>query len=222
MTSIVSPSAYASHLAATAQERLASASTMLRSSGPRPLEAQHGGGFAAAPPTHGGGFGFIPPYVHSNGALRLADGAITDIVQALGLGQQLSTGVRTAFDSALTAAREGVNLLTAGLLAPGGEKIPALRFDAAGMWLGLAKNLLSLEHDPGSLSTIQPIALPAEQRLDAEILPIQLPSPDNPMPAAPGDPGSPITIQPIALPAEQRLDAEILPIQLPSPDGPIQ
>lgn len=126
MTSIVSPLVYATLLATKAQDNLAQASTLLRGAGYSPASE-------SANPT--------PPIHPSNGADRLADNAIQAIDRALAIGVSLSTDVTTAFTRAKDQALAGV----AALQTPNAPHSPVLSFDAAGMWLGLAKNLLAVE-----------------------------------------------------------------------------
>lgn len=178
MTSIISPWAYATQLATQAQERLTQASNMLRNNGPRPLEPtpeltvgipEHNGPDSPDNPWFVGPTPIMPPYLPNNAALRLAGGAVTAIDQALGLGAQLSEGVTLAFTRAKAEAETGVSLLGADPQQPIAPGQPALKFDAAGMWLGLAKNLLTLDHGqprPPVRPPVGPIT-------------IQLPAPDS-------------------------------------------
>jgi hypothetical protein len=181
MTSIISPWAYATQLATQAQDRLTQAATIVRSNvGPRPFEPtpdlqigipeQNGPDspdnpwFIAPKP--------IAPPVPNSAALRLAGGAVTAIDQALGLGASLSSGVTTAFTRAKEEALSGVRMLEAGPQLPIAPGASAQQFDAASMWLGLAKNLLTLDHGQ-PMPPVRPPVKPVEP------ITIQLPSPDS-------------------------------------------
>lgn len=207
MTSIMSPWAYATQLATQAQDRLAQASNLLRNDGPRPFEPtpdlkvgipEHNGPDTPDNPWFVSPKPITPPYIPNNAAMRLAGGAVTAINQALGLGAQLSSGVTLAFTRAKAEAETGVSLLETDPRLPIAPGQPAVKFDAAGMWLGLAKNLLTLDHGQPVPPVRPPVVHP----------------PVTTMPVAPGEPGSPITIQPIM--------PDPITIQLPSPDSEIQ
>lgn len=209
MTSIISPWAYATQLATQAQDRLTQASTALRSGdGPRPLNPapirigipEQNGPDSPDNPWFVSPKPIMPPYLPNNAALRLAGGAVTAIDQALGLGNQLSAGVTTAFQRAKVEALAGVDMLQTDPRMPIAPGNPALQFDAAGMWLGLAKNLLTLDHGQPVPPVRPPVVHPP-----VTILPVP----------GPGEPGSPITIQPI-------MPTEPITIQLPNPDSEIQ
>ncbi len=218
MTSMMPPSHYATQLATQAQDRLARASTLLRSGdGPRPLEPtpirigipEQNGPDSPDNPWFVSPKPIMPPHVPNNGAVRLAGGAVTAIDQALALGSQLSSGATTAFQRAKDEALAGVRMLQSDPRMPIAPGQPAMQFDAAGMWLGLAKNLLTLDNRQPVPRVHPPVVRP----------PVTI----QPVPG-PGEPGSPITIKPIDQP---KLDREILPIdpitiQLPSPDSEIQ
>ncbi len=178
---------------------------MLRDGGPRPFEPapeftvgipEHNGPDTPDNPWFVGPKPIAPPQLPNSAALRLAGGAVTAIDQALGLGAQLSSGVTLAFTRAKEEALAGVRLLGTDPQLPIAPGTPALKFDAAGMWLGLAKNLLSLDHGRPVPPVRPPVVHP----------------PVTTMPVEPGEPGSPITIKPI----------EPITIQLPSPDSPVQ
>ncbi|MCW2922945.1 MAG: hypothetical protein JWM98_349 [Thermoleophilia bacterium] len=105
------------------------------------------------------------PTVPATGLARAAiygEQGIGHIDQALAVGTQLSAGVVTAFTNARSEALLGVESIRKGaasLLAPGAV---ALKFDAAGLWLGMARNLLQLEN--GGITrppvTILPVPTP--------------------------------------------------------------
>ena len=204
MTSIMLPSTYAAQLATQAQDRLAQAARIVRSSdGPRPFEPtpigrigipEENGPDSPDNPWFVAPKPIMPPYLPNNAAMRLAGGAVTTIDQALALGSQLSSGVTTAFQRAKDEALAGVRMLQSDPRLPVAPDQPALQFDAAGMWLGLAKNLLTLDEGRPFPPVVHP--------------PVTI----QPVPG-PGEPGSPITIKPIDAPVT---------IQLPSPDSEIQ
>lgn len=182
MTSIIAPWAHAANLATQAQERLATAANLLRSDAPGPFEPtpitigipEQNGPDSPDNPWFVSPKPIMPPYVPNNGAIRLAGGAVTAIDQALSMRTSLSSGVVTAFERAKAEAIAGVRLLESPEGTPVDKRRVPLSFDAAGMWLGLAKNLLALDHDlPTTRPTHPPVAI------------------------KPGEPGSPITIQPI-------------------------
>ena len=175
MTSVISPWAYAAQLATQAQERLATAANLLRSDVPRPFEPvvgipEHNGPDSPDNPWFVAPQPIIPPVMQNTAALRLAGGAVTAIDQALAMGTALSSGVRSAFERAKDEALAGVRTLQSPADTPVDKRQVPLQFDAAGMWLGLAKNLLEL---------------------DRGMQPTQPPVP------TPGDPGLPITVKPL-------------------------
>jgi hypothetical protein len=208
MTSIISPWAYASQLATQAQDRLTQAATIVRGQGPRPFEPtpdlnvgipEHNGPDTPDNPWYIAPKPIAPPQLPNSAALRLAGGAVTAIDQALGLGAQLSNGVTLAFTRAKDEALAGVRMLETDPQLPIAPGSSALQFDAASMWLGLAKNLLTLDHGQPMPPVRPPVVHP----------PVTI----QPVPG-PGEPGSPITIKPIT--------EEPITIQLPSPDSEIQ
>lgn len=205
MTSLMPPTVYATRLATTAQDRLAQASNLVRNDGPRPFEPtpirvgipEHNGPDSPDNPWFVSPKPIMPPYVPNDAAVRLAGGAVTAIDQALALGSQLSAGVTTAFQRAKDEALAGVRMLESGSQLPIAPGQSAMQFDAASMWLGLAKNLMTLGNDRPVPPVHPPVVRPP-----VTILPVP----------GPGEPGSPITIKPL----------DPITIQLPSPDSEIQ
>lgn len=205
MTSMISPWLHASQLATQAQDRLTQASALLRSgdtvrpTNPSPIRVgipeQNGPDSPDNP-------WFVSPdkapaQSRPSRAVMLAGGAVTAIDQALAMEAQLSSGVTTAFRRAKDEALSGLEMLDRDpqlSVAPGR---PELQFDAASLWLGLAKNLIELDR---GRPTDPPVVI--------------RPPVIRPLPA-PGDPGSPITIQPIS-------PVEPPHVQLPAPDAAIQ
>ncbi len=215
MTSIISPWAYASKLATQAQDRLVQASQIVRSGdAPLPLGAgpigrigipEENGPDSPDNPWFVSPDPVMPPQTRNDAALRLAGGAVTAIDQALGLGNQLSSGVTLAFQRAKQDALSGVQMLQSDPNLPIAPGQSALQFDSASMWLGLAKNLLTL--DSG-----QHVAPPVVVRPPVTTLPLPAP--------APGEPGSPITIKPIDVPVSTMPIEE--PIDVPASTMPIE
>lgn len=112
-------------------------------------------------------------------AAIFAKEGIGHIDAVLALGTQLSTGVRSALTNAKDQAEHGVSNIGTG--APRGKDGGvAIKFDAAGLWLDLARNLIQLEHR-GTV-TILPVDPPTAGPTNPDPgRRIQLPSPDSPI-----------------------------------------
>lgn len=212
MTSIISPALYATQLASRAQQSLKTASGVLDGTIEMPvplndlarvgIPEQNGPDTPDNPWFVGPGrpnpalpvrtpFQFAAS--HARDAIKSIDSAL-----ALGSNDSLARDVLSAFGSARQQAEAGLRELTAQTTLPVNPKRVALQFDGAGLWLGLAKNLIHLH----SGSVVRP---------PVTTLPVRPTEPT--VPVVPGEPGSPITISPIEEP---------ITIQLPSPDSEIQ
>jgi hypothetical protein len=138
----ISPIAYAGQLADGALHQLADAKTLLV--GPQPL---------------GDGSIELPPYSNNTLAVRSANQAVVLIDRAIsfGAGNLLPKDVLDAFGRAKEQASAGVLQLTAQTLRAVSPADVALQFDAASMWLGVAKNLLGFTTPR---NPIDPIGMP--------------------------------------------------------------
>lgn len=181
MTSIIAPWAAATRLASTAQARLADASRELRHQAPpRPIPVDE---FRVGIPEHSGPDApdnpwFIAPPVDERPAAESpvaiarskAAEAVANIDRAIALGSGLSAGTVLAFTRAREEALLGVRSLSSHPMELQDAKEAALQFDAAGLWLGLAKNLIALGNNtlPLPIGTPDPIT-------------IQLPDPTSPI-----------------------------------------
>lgn len=173
MTSIISPILYATQMATKAQDSLHTASATLNA--PRPMNAE----FRIGIPEHNGPDSpdnpwFIDQPGRERGIYGVAAGhareAVTMIDRALEYGRSFLSGdVMSAFSRAKEQAEAGVVQLTSPTTMPIDPHDVILQFDGAGLWLGLAKNLIALQDRPQVLPT---------PRLDEPIT-IQLPSPDS-------------------------------------------
>lgn len=172
MTSIISPWAYATQLAAQAQSSLTQAATMLRNDQTPPwdpgdvgLPEDQNPPLVGIPEQNGPDSPDNPWFVKdttpiappdtNSYVLRLSQGAIGTIDQALALSQSLSTGVTTAFQRAKDEAVAGVRALHMSPDMPVRIDSAPLKFDAASLWLGLAKSLITLEHGGNGGSPIK-------------------------------------------------------------------
>jgi hypothetical protein len=161
MTSIISPTLYARQLATAAQQDLKSANDNLTT--PVPFDGIPGdkGGSKVAPT-------ILPPELVHRAALSAAAHAVQKIDAALALGStdSLSRQVLSAFASAKTQAEAGIAELSGTIDLPLNVHHVALQFDGASMWLGVARNLLSLGHGTDEPPTKWHVQLPSP---DSEI-----------------------------------------------------
>lgn len=206
MTSIISPILHATQMATKAQESLNTATATLN--GPRPMHADKPE-FRIGIPEHNGpdtpdNPWFIDRIGHEHGIYRVAAGhareAVASIDSALNYAAgSFSRDTVEAFTRAKEQAQAGVLQLTSPTTRPVDTNHVVMQFDAAGLWLGLAKSMLQLERPRIGPGPIQP---------PVTILPVDPPV-DGPTPLYPHNPDGPVSAEPIT-------------IQLPSPDSPIQ
>lgn len=188
MTSIMHPGTYARMNAVQAKQALADAATVLRT----------GTSVNPGQPSIG-----VPA---DQAAILHAERGIRHIGTALGVQNQVSSGVVTALNAARDQASSGVRYLQTGDALPvDRNQVPGI-FDAATMWLDLAVNLIDLDMRGGRPGTTIPVPRPGTPPMP----------PVTTMPVRPGEPGSPITILPVPG------DLPEFDIQLPHPDSPVQ